>query len=253
MENNYYNECIKKLYDNPEFYINEFINYKDDIYFWPKIIQMFKPRKVLEIGIGNGRLINLLHELVDIYDGIDFSSELVNYCTEKYNYRNVNIYNQDLKKSSLNDKYDLIILPFNVINNFYSEKDIADALNNIKKMCNENTIVVIDTINPKINDLIDRKEFIKTNLFYINGQLVSVFENKIFDNVNCTCIYGKRYINENGKVLKESVLPNRIFFYTELMLLLKHYGFDIIDIYGDYNFEQISNWSRKQILVIRRK
>lgn len=252
MENNY-NKYIKELYDNPELYINEFINYKDDIYFWTKIIKMYKSKKVLEIGIGNGRLINLLHEFVEKYDGIDFSSKLVDYCRKKYGYDNVNLYNKDLKKCKLNDIYDLIILPFNVINNFYSEDDIHNAFNSIKKMSNKNTIIVIDTINPKIEDLNNREEFVRTNEFNMYGKRVLVLENKKYNNINSTCIYKKRYINSEGKLIKESILPNRIFFNSELRLLIKHYGFEIINIYGDYNFEKISNLSRKQIFVIRRK
>lgn len=248
-----YNKYIQELYDNPKLYINEFMDYKDDIYFWPKIIKIYKPKNVLEIGIGNGRLINILHEYVEKYDGIDLSSELVDYCRKKYNYNNVSLYNQNLKKCRLNNIYDLIILPFNVINNFYSEDDIYDAFNNIKKMSNKNTIIVIDTINPKIEDLSDRKKFIKTNEFNMDGEKILVFENKKYNSTDSICIYKKRYINSKKMVIKESILPSRIFFYSELRLLIEHYGFEIIDIYGDYNFEKISNLSRKQIFVIRRK
>lgn len=252
MEDNY-NKYIKELYDNPKLYINEFINYEDDIYFWPKIIKMYKPKNVLEIGIGNGRLINLLHGYVEKYDGIDLSHELVDYCRKKYDYDNVSLYNQDLKKCRLNNIYDLIILPFNVINNFYSENDIYNAFNNLKKISDKKTIIVIDTINPKIEDLNDREEFVKTNEFNMDDQKVLVLENKKYNNINSTCIYKKRYISSEGTIIKESILPNKIFFHSELQLLIKHYGFEIIDIYGDYNFEKISNQSRKQIFVIRRK
>lgn len=252
MKNNY-NEYINELYQDAELYIHEFMNYKDDIYFWPKIIKIFNPKKVLEVGIGNGRLIDLLHELVVQYDGIDFSNEIVEYCKSKFNYDNVNLYNQNLKECKLNTIYDLIILPFNVINNFYSKNDIQNAFDNIRNMCDKNTIVIIDTINPQLEDLISCEKFIKNNTFKLNGQNISVYENKVFNSLNSTCIYKKRYINEEGIIVKESILPNRIFFHQELLLLSSNYGFEIINIFGDYNFEHISNSSRKQILIMRRK
>lgn len=251
--NNNYSKYIARLYNEPELYIQEFMNYKDDIYFWPRIINKFKPERVLEVGIGNGRLINLLHNKVKQYDGIDISDKIVEYCKKKFNYDNVNIYHQDLKECKLKIKYDLIILPFNVINNFYEYDDIKRAFCNIRKMCNKNTVVVIDTINPSPEDLISNNEEIKCNTFNLNEQKIFVYESRKFDKLYSTCLYKKKYVDEVGKIINESILPNRIYFHQELLLLCSFYGFEIINIYGDYNFEQITNFSRKQILVIRRK
>ena len=42
-----------------------------------------KPAKVLEIGIGNGRLIKLLSNTVLQYDGLDISQNIINNFIEK--------------------------------------------------------------------------------------------------------------------------------------------------------------------------
>ncbi len=251
MKNNY-NYYIKHMYNNPELYIYEFKNYKDDIYFWLKIVNNYKPKTILEIGIGNGRIIDLLHGMVKKYDGIDFSKAIINYCKNRFSYDNVHLYHYDLKKCKLDMIYDLIILPFNVLNNFYSCEDLEEAFNSIKKLSNKNTIIVIDTIMPQIGDLMNTEEFIHTNTFQFHEQQVEVYENKVFDWINSTCIYRKKYVI-NNRVIHEKVLPNRIFFHQELLLLIEHYGFKIINQYGDYNFESISKTCRKQIMIIRRK
>ena len=247
-----YNCQIKRIYDNPKLYIYEFIDYKDDVYFWPKIVNSYHPKTILEVGIGNGRIINLLHGMTNEYYGIDFSAEIVRYCKKKFNYDNVHLYCQDLKKCKLDMIYNLIILPFNVINNFYSIKDLTEAFNSIKKMSDKNTIIIIDTTMPQINDLMGKKEFIHTNTFKFHKKLVHVYENKDFDSINSTCIYTKRYVI-NNKVIHEELLPNRVFFHQELLLLIDYFGFEIIKQYGDYNFEPISETSRKQIIIMRRK
>ena len=74
--NNY--DEIKNLYDNNFIYNNEFTNYDDDFSFWKKKIKKIKPAKVLEIGIGNGRLIRLLSNTVSQYDGLDISENIIN-------------------------------------------------------------------------------------------------------------------------------------------------------------------------------
>ena len=249
---NDYNKLIKKLYSTPNLYINEFQNYKDDMYFWPQIINHYNSKKILEVGIGNGRLIKLLHDKVDLYDGVDFSKEIIEYCNKKYNYKNVKLYNSDFKTFLVNKTYDLIIFPFNVINNFYDEDDIKLCFNNLKKLCNKDTKVVIDTINPTINDLLDVSDYIKTNEFNMKNKMIELYESRKFDIINLTCIYQKKYVC-NGETIKEYVLPNRIFFHQEIINIFEAYGFEIIDLYGDYNLEKFDKTSRKQIFVIRRK
>ncbi len=247
-----YNKLIKELYSEPELYINEFKDYKDDIHFWSKIVDKYKPSSILEVGIGNGRLIELLHDKVKEYHGLDFSKKIIDYCREKFNYSNVSLYNKDFKKFSSNKTYDLIIFPFNVINNFYSKDDIKKCFNNLKKICNKNTRIVVDTINPTINDLLDSKGYIKTNEFKIGNKTIELFEDKKFDIINLTCIYKKKYTS-GGELIKEYTLPNRIFFHQELMTLIDAYGFEVEELYGDYSLEKFDKTSRKQIFVIRRK
>ena len=109
---NYYNE-IKKLYDNSVLYNNEFINYDDDFTFWTYWIKKLKPKKVLEIGIGNGRLIKLISDLVPVYDGVDFSENIINDFKQNNKWFKGKLFHQDMKDINIKDTYDLIILPFN--------------------------------------------------------------------------------------------------------------------------------------------
>lgn len=246
-----YNDQVKQVYEETDFYINEFQKYKDDIYFWMKLVDKLNPKSILEIGIGNGRLIKLLHNKTEKYDGLDFSKTIIEHCKKSVKYKNATFYHQDLKEATIDYKYDLIILPFNVINNFYTKDDLDKAFKNIKKMCHESTFIVIDTINPKLTDLIS-SGYRKTNIFEYNDEIITVYESKSFDETSLTCMYTKQYRNGN-KTIYQCILPNRIFFHPELLLLLDYYGFKIIDKYGDYNFETYTEKSRKQIFVVEGK
>ena len=94
--NNY--DEIKKIYDNSDIYSNEFINYDDDFSFWIHWINKIKPSNVLEIGIGNGRLIKLLSNLVLDYDGLDISKNIIDDFLHKNDWYKGNLFNQDMKK-----------------------------------------------------------------------------------------------------------------------------------------------------------
>ena len=106
--NNY--DEIKNIYDNNFIYNNEFANYEDDFSFWIHWIKKIKPARVLEIGIGNGRLIKLLSNTVSQYDGLDISQNIINKFIEKNSWYKGNLFNQDMKDININTIYDLIIL-----------------------------------------------------------------------------------------------------------------------------------------------
>ena len=89
--NNY--DEIKNIYDNNFIYNNEFVNYDDDFSFWTYWMKKIKPTKVLEIGIGNGRLIKLLSNTVSQYDGLDISQNIINKFIEKNSWYKGNLFN----------------------------------------------------------------------------------------------------------------------------------------------------------------
>ena len=82
-------------------------------------------------------------------------------------------------------------------------------------------------------------------------KLVNVFEKHYYNKLDQTNIYYKKYVS-NDKTIHEYILPNRIIFPEELKSIVLSNGFEIIEEYGDYNFEKMSDNSRKQLLLIRR-
>ncbi len=247
-----YVEEIKRVYSYIEIYESEFSDYKDDIYFWSNIVKEYKPKVLLEVGIGFGRIIDLLYDKVEEYIGIDISKEVIEYCNKKYNHSNIHLYNKDIRKSSINKKVDMIILPFNVINNFYTKEDFNKLFKNLKKMSHSNTVIIIDTFNPNNEYLKKSKKYKVTHDFKLNGKTINVWEKHEYDSINKTNIYHKKF-EENGNILVEYILPNRIIFPDELRNIIKTNGFEIITEYGDYNKEEMKEESRKYIVVFRRR
>lgn len=247
--NNY--DEIKKIYDNSDIYSNEFINYDDDFSFWIHWINKIKPSNVLEIGIGNGRLIKLLSNLVLDYDGLDISKNIIDDFLHKNDWYKGNLFNQDMKNISINKKYDLIILPFNTFCYLYTLNDLKNFFTGIKKISNDSSIIAIDIINPNINDITDQKKYKLCNQFTINSEICNLYEKHNYDYSTQVINYKKKYVFPNDKVLKFN-LPVRIFFHQELLNLFNLFGYEVINVLGDYNNENYSSNSRKQIIFIKR-
>lgn len=247
--NNY--DEIKKLYDNNIIYSNEFTNYDDDFSFWTYWINKIKPKNVLEIGIGNGRLIKLLANSVLSYDGLDVSKNIIDDFISKNSWYKGNLFNQDMKNIKINKTYDLIILPFNTFCYLYTLDDLKHFFSGIKKISNDNSIIVIDLINPNINDIIDQTKYKLCSRFSINNKMCKLYEKHNYDYSTQIINYRKKYVFSNGGIVKLN-LPVRVFFHQELLNLLNSFGYEIVNMLGDYNNENYSFNSRKQIAFIRR-
>lgn len=247
MDNVY--DDINKIYDDCIFYNNEFINYDDDFSFWKYWIDYIKPEKVLEIGIGNGRLINLLSSSVKQYDAIEISKNIINEFYKNYSISNGSIFNQDMKNINLKCKYDLIVIPFNTFSYLYTLSDLELFFNGLKSISNEKTIIIIDIINPSVNDISDQDDFMLCRKLEINKNEYELYEKHAYDSKKQIITYIKKYINKNEtKIFR---LPVRIFYPQEIINLVSLFGFNVKTVFGDYNNEDFNNNSRKQILFLK--
>ena len=240
--NNY--DEIKKLYDNNIIYNNEFLNYEDDFSFWLYWINKLNPKKVLEIGIGNGRLIKLLSNLVSNYDGLDISKSIINDFLQENKWYRGNLFNQDMKHINIDAVYDLIILPFNTFCYLYTLEDFKNFFEGIRRISNNNTIIIIDVINPKTNDMFEQKKYKMCSQFAINGEVCKLYEKHHYYYDKQIINYVKKYVFSNNKSLKFN-LPVRIFFHQELLNLVNLFDFEIVSVLGDYNNEPYNFESRK--------
>jgi len=242
---------IKKLYDESNIYNNEFAGYEDDFSFWNYWIKKIKPKRILEVGIGNGRLIKLLSSHVFQYDGLEISKNIIKDFIEKNPNYSGKIYNQDMKNINIDCIYDLILVPFNTFSYLYTLNDIRNFFNGIKKISDNNTIVVIDIFNPTLDDLNSSIKYKLCGTFNVNEEKYDLYEKHFYDSVNQIITYVKKYVSTNNEVVFD--LPVRVFFPQEFLNLCELNGFYIEKLLGDYNNDEFSENSRKQILFLKKR
>lgn len=125
---------------------------------WPEIISIIKEiptaSKILDVGCGNGRLVNELKKDVD-YLGVDNSSNLISIAKDKYKdnknykFKGLDIFELD----KLEDKYDYIFLVA-VLQHIPSKELRIKALTKIKSILKENGEIIISVWN-----LVDNKKY----------------------------------------------------------------------------------------------
>lgn len=107
-------------------------------------------KKVLEIGCGTGDILAALKPRVGV--GIDISQKMIDRAKRKY--PGLKFYRQDLYRLRLKQKFDYLVL-VDVIDHL---PDIFLALQQIKQLCAPQTRVILTTINPAWEPVLDLGE-----------------------------------------------------------------------------------------------
>lgn len=86
--------------------------------------------RILELGVGTGRIIKPLLEKNYACTGIDNDPHMISFCSNKYH--NLNLYNTDIRSFSLNERFDQIQAPLRVMH-LLNQQERSAVLSCIKQ------------------------------------------------------------------------------------------------------------------------
>jgi SAM-dependent methyltransferase len=209
--------------------------------------------KVLEVGVGTGRLfIKALSNNADIY-GIDISPAMLEVLkTKLVPEQHTRISLQNIVDFRLNNRFDLIIAPFRVFMHITDKADQLKALNHVFDNLNPGGRFIFDVFIPDLKMLINGLDNVKDfEGEYEPGKLISrIVSTKpdLFDQViNMTFrIEWNDGIREHNKLWNSSL---RYFFRFELEHLMERSFFSSYKILGDFKGNELNSDSREFIVV----
>ncbi len=118
-------------------------HFKDDdaIHYDFNLVKQFchKNKSLLDLGAGACTLANMLSESVREIMAVDFSESLMKKVKSPSNVYKVIA---DLRNFYVKTTFDIILL-FGVMNYFFCEKEIFSLYDNIKKMMNKNSMLIV--------------------------------------------------------------------------------------------------------------
>lgn len=209
--------------------------------------------RILEVGVGTGRLFTeALEGGADIY-GIDISPSMLDVLREKLdNVQCERISLQNIIDFQFDFQFDLVIAPFRVMMHLLEKEEQIRALNNIYKHLNANGRFIFDVFVPDLNQLIhgidnhmDFHEEIDTG-----ARLKRIISTKP-DLIN-QLIHIKFRLewNEGDMMMHEDwEVPLRFFFRYELEHLVERSDFKKYKIVGDYQGNDLNQESRDFIVI----
>ncbi len=213
--------------------------------------------KILEIGVGTGRLFkDALHQGADIY-GIDISQPMIDVLLKKLDKNQQNrISLQNIIDFHYNFQFDLIIAPFRVLMHVLNKDDQIKALNNVYDHLTKGGRFIFDTFVPDLNRLI--KGFDNFTDFegeYKEGKNLKRSVSTTPDLINQIIdVTFHLEWEENHEVKNEDwEAPMRFFFRYELEHLIERSKFEEYKILGDYNGNELSKNSKEFIVISHRE
>ena len=251
---------------NTDYKVGDFI-YNADIYdglnnslsdleFYKKWLPQNKDAKILELCCGTGRLtIPIAKDGYNI-KGVDYTLSMLERAKEKAFQAGLKIdfIEADIRGLNLEEKFDLIFIPFNSIHHLYKNEDLFDALKVVRNHLKEKGLFLLDCFNPNIQYIVEneRKQQVITEYTTNDGRKVLIKQSMHYESASqINRIKWQYFIDDKFHSVQN--MDMRLFFPQELNSYFKQIGFNIVHKFGDFTEGEFNDNSEKQIYILELK
>lgn len=231
--------------------LNTFLS---DLQFYKKWLPKNKEAKILELCCGTGRLTVPIAKAGYNICGVDYTSSMLGQAKVKASEAGleINFIEADIRTLNLQEKFDLIFIPFNSIHHLYKNEDLFKAFNGVKNHLKEGGLFLLDCFNPNIQYIVEGEKEQKKIAEYTteDGRAVLIKQTMRYESATQINRIEWHYFI-NGEFHSIQNLDMRLFFPQELDSYLEGAGFEITHKFGSFEEERFENKSEKQIFVCK--
>lgn len=223
----------------PELYDVFNQEYRSDISWYIEVLKPYS--KILELGIGTGRVaIPLAQAGYDVW-GIDNSPEMTALLKQKINITNINnihIIEQDFRDIKLEESFNAAIIPFCTFNFMLSRNDQTSVLNSLKRVLNSGALLILDLLTPFTFPNWTDSSYHWYKTVCDDQQTFHIYVKNEYDDKTHVLKQNRLIKMRSGDYVEEKnlVMKNVYIDVDEIKELLSLCGFTTRNIYGDYNF-----------------
>lgn len=225
----------------------------EDLQFYKRWLPKNKKAKILELCCGTGRL--TLPIAKDGYNisGVDYTPSMLEQAKLKATEvgLEINFIEADIRTFDLQEKFDLIFIPFNSIHHLYRNEDLFKALTCVKNHLKEGGLFLLDCFNPNIQYIVENEKSQAVIAEYTteDGRDVLIKQTMQYESATqINRIQWHYFIN--GEFHSTQNLDMRLFFPQELDSYLEQAGFNIVHKFGGFEEESFDDKSEKQIYIL---
>ncbi len=213
--------------------------------------------KVLEIGVGTGRLfLDALERGVDIY-GIDISPSMINVLHGKMlPPTRQRVWVEDAVTMNINMKFELILAPFRMLSHVIDVEDQLNFLNGVADHLLPGGECIFDLFIPDLSILLEGfEQYQDFEGEYEKGKQLKRYITAHADMIKqINKVTMKLCWEENEKELSDSwEFDMRFFFRYEIEHLVARSKLELKAIYGDYQENELTEDSRDFVVLCGKK
>jgi SAM-dependent methyltransferase len=229
-------------YDDAAYYTKTYQRRKDDVAFYVALAE--RHGRLLEYGVGNGRLALPAARAGAVVTGIDHSRPMLEDFKKRLGAEpklvrsRITLRRGDMRSVRLGRVFPLVTCPFNAFLHLYERRDVERFLARVREHLAPQGRFVFDVSNPNAHELVrdpNRAYFCPRFRYPRTGEMVRYTERFDYDQARQILFVTMEFLPQ-GREHQSWVTPlcHRQFFPQELEALLHYNGFAIEDAWGDY-------------------
>lgn len=230
--------------------LNTFLS---DLQFYKKWLPTNKDARILELCCGTGRLTLPIAKDGYKISGVDYTTSMLERARSKATEAGleINFIEADIRTLDLQEKFDLIFIPFNSIHHLYRNEDLFKAIECVKKHLKDGGLFLLDCFNPNIQYIVESEkgQTVVAEYTTSDGREILIKQTMHYERATQINRIEWHYFI-NGEFHSIQNLDMRLFFPQELDSYIEQAGFDIIHKFGSFEEEAFDDKSEKQIYVL---
>ena len=243
------------------YYDSEHADKTEDMAFYSELAEEYGD-PILIIGSGTGRIaLHLAQEGYEVH-GIEIEPAMLERAERKLTALphlrdQVTFHAGDALKIPLDQQFKLAIIPYNTLMHFYQDDAQRVLIKRLRGWVERGGALMIDLPNageafaaPDTEAVTLERTFLEQETGHlVMQQSVSVLD-RVEQLMRVTWIYDE--IGDEGE-LSRTVVPVliRYFFYAEMQLLLEVCGFEVAEVFGDFDRSDFEDGAPRMIIVAK--
>ena len=239
-----------------EFYTTDYMNLvgfaseeqtQREVDFIRSVLKPAPRSRILDLCCGYGRHVNLLGKMGDVEaTGLDLSDDYLKIAEKNISSPRVKFIKGDMRNIPFENHFDSIYNMFTSFGFFETDEENEEVLRQVHKALKAGGLFLLDYENKfyfVLNDVFKKEKYWEK----LDRDSYVLCES-VYDVMREREIFNVRFIR-NGVVKMGSGYDIRLYSFPEISAMLKRNGFEIMDVWGDYNSNDYSARSKRLIIL----
>lgn len=239
-----------------EFYDLDFEGFHDDASFYERLVELHGAR-VLELGVGTGRIAAPLAEAGAKVTGVDVSPGMLEIARERIGGLLVTFVEGDIRAVKLRGRFDLVIAPLGTLQHMETPSDFVAALTTMARHLTDGGVAVIDVESPVPDDFDPSPQPLIQHWTkeWRDGRVTKLVSVDSIPSEGTKEVTWHYDIADAQGALRRvtSVFPLRTFTSPEIELGARLAGLRVAARFGDYEFGPYLDGAERLIVILQRE